>query len=350
MSKKLFGDKWRIVSPLNEGGQAWTYLVENITNSDGRRYVLKRLKNKKRLDRFEIEISVVQKLNHPNIVRILDHDILDDEPYFVMEYCEAGELDQAKLSGYSVVQKLELFRTICVAVGHAHESQVIHRDIKPANVLFREAGEPVISDFGICFLTEHGLERVTETAEQMGPRFYISPELADGRTDQVSPASDVYSLGKLLYWMFQGRVMNRENFSDSEWDFRIVNALDHSLFHVFELFENSINAEPTKRYGNAQRFGDEVKKTIEVIQNHGHFLLKNLYHRCVFCGKGWYKVTESPYRSASNELQYDAARQLGITPLDHGTQSPNYLQLRILECQWCGNIQMFRLNDKNWKD
>lgn len=257
MAKNTFGEKWRIVESLNEGGQAWTYIVENITNSDDQRYVLKKLKNKKRLDRFGTEIRAVQSLSHPSIIRILDHDILDDHPYFVMEYCALGDLEDSHVPDRPITEILKTFQTLCAALGEAHRKGIVHRDIKPANVLFKEGGIPVISDFGICFVTEDGVERMTETVEQMGPRYFMSPEMADGRADKVNATADVYSLGKLSYWMLGNRVMSRENFTDPDWDLRDPDSADHALNHVYDaLLAKSIVSDPQKRFiATDRKFG-----------------------------------------------------------------------------------------------
>ena len=351
MSKTTFGERWRIVEPLNEGGQAWTYLVENITNSDDQRYVLKRLKNKKRLDRFETEVRAVQTLSHPSIIRILDHDILDSDPYFVMEYCKLGDLESYPLRDRSMIEILKIFQTVCAAVGEAHSKNIIHRDIKPGNILFKDLDVPVISDFGICFVTDKGLERMTETVEQMGPRYFMSPEMADGRAEKVNPTADVYSLGKLLYWMLGNRVMSRENFTDREWDLRDASSPDHSVHQVYDLLlSKSIVGDPAKRFVDGESFAFEVGKVIKTIESGGRFLDRGLQHRCVFCGQGRYAVTDSPHETLG-ALNYQTVQYLGLSPIDNGkpVSGSDYLKLRVLECEVCGNLQIFRLNNKYWK-
>jgi serine/threonine protein kinase len=349
MGKSLFGERWRIIEPLSEGGQAWAFLVEDVKNPSDERFVLKKLKNTKRLDRFETEIRAIQSLHHPNVVQIIDHDVLDETPYFVMEYCKHGDLDKANLDDKSTIDKLRIFRDVCLGLGEAHKSGIVHRDVKPANILFRKPDVPVVSDFGICFITDGALDRMTETAEQIGARYYMAPELADGRADLVTPASDVYSLGKLLYFLFKGRVMNRENFDEVGWDLRNPQDPDHSIYHIYNLLRESVSASPKDRFIDANDFAFEVGKVVKVIERNGHALDKNLQHRCLFCASGRYKVTDAPYDSGG-QLSYDAARQLGINPLDHqtGAGNPSALRLRILECEWCGHIQMFRINGKQW--
>ncbi len=99
---------------------------------------------------------------------------------------------------------LELLIDIANGLAHAHANGIVHRDIKPANLLLSGAPAlPVIADFGICYVVDG--DRMTLTDEAVGPRLFVAPELEDGRAEQVSARSDVYTLGKLLYWLLKGR-------------------------------------------------------------------------------------------------------------------------------------------------
>src|SRR5207244_81205 len=116
---------WKITKPLSEGGQAHTYLVQK--DGEGPLFVLKRLKNPQRLERFRKEINVGLSLEHPNIVRVIDHQ-LDNEPYyFVSEYCEIGALSKWDgLRSLSSVERLGLFLQICAGVAAGHTRYIVH--------------------------------------------------------------------------------------------------------------------------------------------------------------------------------------------------------------------------------
>ena len=207
--------RWEIVKSIGEGGQAHTFLVTDKKGSGEQSYVLKRLKNLKRVDRFKREIEAVRTLSHENIVQLVDFDLEAEKPYLVMEHCSGGSLAQAEPFWLkSPVDALEVFLQVCKGVVYAHSNKIIHRDLKPENIFLREkSGPAVVGDFGICYIEDDG-SRFTLTEEAVGPRLYIAPELEDGKIDKVSDKSDVYSLGKLLYWLICGQVFSREKYRE----------------------------------------------------------------------------------------------------------------------------------------
>src|SRR2546427_1819198 len=148
-----FAPDWDWIKDLSEGGQAHTFLVKKKGRADEHRYVLKRLKNLKRSDRFEREISVCQKLSHPNVLRIIAHGTdPKGRPFLVTEYCAGGALsDRTMPIGSTLLETLGIFRQICRGVAYAQEQGVVHRDIKPENIFFHDEATPVVGDFGICF-------------------------------------------------------------------------------------------------------------------------------------------------------------------------------------------------------
>jgi tRNA A-37 threonylcarbamoyl transferase component Bud32 len=244
--------KWDIERELSPGGQANTFLVRDRTSTDGRLYVLKALKNPKRLERFADEVRAATRLDHPNIVRVVDADLTADRPYLVTDYCEGGALDEVNLRLRSILERLRMFRLICRAVAHAHDQRVIHRDLKPANIFLRgDRLTPVVGDFGLCFLTDKG-ERLTLVEEAVGARWYMAPELEDGRSNEVGTWSDVYSLGKVLSWMMAGRVFNREKHREAAYDLtRETESAD--IFFVYDVLEAAVVADHQRRLQTAPR-------------------------------------------------------------------------------------------------
>src|SRR6202049_3583824 len=235
---------WKIVEPLPEGGQGWVYLVQRSDGSDPDFYVLKRLKNKNRLARFEREVTALHKLSHPGILKIVEASISGGDPFYVAEYCEKGDLTKQDLSRKSLLEKLFLYRETCDAIAAAHQARVVHRDLKPQNVLIRKDESVAVGDFGLCLDLSDNDDRDTPSLEAVGPRNYMAPELEDGRVDDLEPSSDCYSLGKLLYFTLSGRSFSREKHRHTSYDLRSHDC-EQGMHFVYEVLDKTIQLEPT---------------------------------------------------------------------------------------------------------
>jgi tRNA A-37 threonylcarbamoyl transferase component Bud32 len=157
------------------------------------------------LMRFKIEAEAVARLQHPNIVQVFDTGLRDGRPYFSLEYCEGGSLQQ-RLDGTPMppAQAAGLIETLAKAMHFAHQRGIVHRDLKPANVLLTADGTPKITDFGLAKRLGED-QGHTGTQAILGTPTYMAPEQASGRTKQVGPAADIYALGAVLYDMLTGR-------------------------------------------------------------------------------------------------------------------------------------------------
>lgn len=221
---KEFGP-YRIQHRLGHGGMGNVYLA--VRRADFRQQaaikVLRRgMDSENILRRFRNEIQVLAALSkHENIAALLDAGTTADGlPYFVMEYVEGEPLDAyCDHHKLSLRERIGLFRRVCAAVHFAHQHMIIHRDLKMSNILVRSDGVPKLIDFGIAKLTtpEFGPETMTPTAPE--GRFmtleYASPEQARG--DPLTTASDVYSLGVVLYELLADRrPYSLDDMSDSE--------------------------------------------------------------------------------------------------------------------------------------
>src|SRR5262245_17282603 len=204
---------YRIVREIGRGGMGAVYLAVRADDQFRQRAAIKLVKRGMDTDfvirRFRNERQILAALNHPNIARLLDGGTTNDGlPYFVMEYIEGLPIHRyCDTSRLNVVERLRLFRLVCAAVAYAHEQQVIHRDIKPGNILVTEDGTPKLLDFGIAKILNPDLAfdtiDPTLTAMRMMTPEYASPEQARG--EQVTDATDQYSLGVLLYELLTGQ-------------------------------------------------------------------------------------------------------------------------------------------------
>lgn len=162
------------------------------------------------IERFRTEAEAVARLRHPHIVQIYEIAGSNTNPYLALEYVDGGSL-AARLSGmpWSARQAAELVKTIADAVEHAHRHGIVHRDLKPANVLLEsrsenEGSKPKIADFGLAKLIDSDSGQ-TRTGTVLGSPSYMAPEQAEGRLQDIGPATDVYAIGAILYELLTGR-------------------------------------------------------------------------------------------------------------------------------------------------
>lgn len=156
------------------------------------------------LERFRTERQILATLDHPNIARLLDGGTTEDGiPYLVLELIEGTRIDLfCDEHRLSITKRLQLFRQVCAAVQYAHQRLVIHRDIKPSNILVTKEGVPKLLDFGIAKILDPAAGAEATVVRPMTPE-YASPEQIRG--EPITTASDVYSLGVVLYQLLTGR-------------------------------------------------------------------------------------------------------------------------------------------------
>ncbi len=203
---------YRVIREIGRGGMGTVFLAERADGQFEHRVALKIL----RLDlpdenlhrRFLAERQILAHLDHPHIARLLDGGVsVNGRPYFVMEHVEGEPIDTyCDRHRLSLVERLDLFRSVCNAVHHAHRHLVIHRDLKPTNILVTEEGTVKLLDFGIAKLLDEDVMPQTIAVTRSGMWLmtpdYASPEQVSG--EAVTTASDVYQLGILLYELVTG--------------------------------------------------------------------------------------------------------------------------------------------------
>jgi serine/threonine-protein kinase len=201
---------------IGVGGMGAVYLAKRADETFDKAVAIKVLKRGMDSDgilrAFRTERQILATLDHPNVARLLDGGTTSDgRPYFVMDYVDGVPLDvYCARNGLSIPERLRLFRSVCDAVDNAHRHGVIHRDLKPGNILVTADGTPKLLDFGIAKVVNPDRTSTTSSVTTIGRPLtpnYASPEQITGAP--ITPASDVYSLGTVLYEMLTGRLPYR---------------------------------------------------------------------------------------------------------------------------------------------
>lgn len=202
--------KYKITKLLGEGGMGAVFLGERTDGDFDQQVAIKLLKqgfvSKIALNRFVSERRILARLHHRYIAQLIDGGTTDDGmPYLIMEYVEGLPLlDYCREKNLGLKVRLEIFQNICSAVQYAHQHLVIHRDLKPSNILVIEDGSPKLLDFGISKLVSQDDDaQQTQTEFRALTPAYASPEQIRG--EPISTASDVYSLGVILYELLTGK-------------------------------------------------------------------------------------------------------------------------------------------------
>jgi serine/threonine protein kinase len=240
---------YQLVELLGVGGMGSVYLGKRIDEQFEHEVAIKVLRtsgpNENFAERFRSERQVLANLNHPNIARLLDGGVTDNGlQYLVMEYVRGEAIDYySDTRRLDIRRRLRLFQKICLAVDYAHRNLVIHRDVKPSNILVTDDGVPKLLDFGIAkVLPADSIAPLTVESQRLMTPEYASPEQVRG--EPVSTATDVYSLGVLLYRLLCGR-----------GPYRVPNDLPSGLARA--ILESSPNKPSTVLETPVERPGDE---------------------------------------------------------------------------------------------
>jgi serine/threonine protein kinase len=282
----LLGE-YKILSLLGEGGMGEVYLAEdsNLHRQVAIKLVKAGLGRAGLIRHFQREERILAALTHPNIGRLYGGAVTQNGlPYFVMEYVEGERLDSyCDLHRLTIPQRLQLFRKICAAVAYAHQHLVIHRDLKPSNIRVTKEGEPKLLDFGIAKLLDDdtALTEQTMTLTNVMTPDYASPEQVRG--EPMTTASDVYSLGVVLYELLTGkkpyRIKSRrlEEIShavaeqeptrpsvalggDQKSEVRNQKLLRGDLDNIVLM---ALRKEPARRYSSAGQFSEDIRRHLE---------------------------------------------------------------------------------------
>lgn len=262
---------YKIVRLIGEGGMGSVFLGARADREFEKQVAIKLVlsgaESLEVVDRFRQERQTLASLDHPNIVRLLDGGTTESgQPFLVMDYVEGQPiLDYCAARSLSLGERIRLFLQVADAVHYAHQRLVVHRDIKPGNVLVTNEGLPRLLDFGIAAVLRPGAGYRVEAAAipSMSVR-YASPEQVLGQA--VTVATDVYSLGLLLYELLTGRYpyvipeVNRVALAFAITQKRPApSGLDADLDAILEV---ALRKDPRSRYASVERLADDLRRFV----------------------------------------------------------------------------------------
>ncbi len=221
-------------------------------------------------ERFRREAQAAARLSHPNVVAVHEAGERDGRLYLVMEIVEGRPLSallEAKELG--VEESARLVEKAARGVAAAHEKGIVHRDLKPLNILLTPSGEPKVADFGLAHLTDSTV-KLTRTGSALGTPLYMAPEQVEGRAGEITPATDVYALGAILYELLAGRpphigtsIMEvyRKIVHEDPEPLRMLNAAVPRDLETVAL--KALAKEPRARYASAGDMADDLSRCLQ---------------------------------------------------------------------------------------
>jgi tetratricopeptide (TPR) repeat protein len=267
---------YEITRRIGQGGMGMVF--EAIQHATGKRVAIKFLleesgANDAARERFEREVSIIARFEHPGIVRVIDSGVRKGQYYYVMDYVDGAPLDDSLAQLRSNQRRaLRLVIDVCEAVDYAHQRGVLHRDLKPSNILVDKDGRAHLLDFGIAKAEDaSGADRgltLVGPDQIMGTLAYMSPEQAAGEAARASVRTDVYSLGVIVYESLTGmlpidvdgplrdvltRIAEQEPRAPSVHEASIAKDLDAVVLRALE-------KAPEKRYASARELADDLRR------------------------------------------------------------------------------------------
>jgi serine/threonine protein kinase len=289
-------------------------------------------RDSKALARLQMELEALSRVEHPSLLQVLDSSVEDG--WYVTPFYRRGTLAD-NLGSFAGRPDLALdaFRQLVQGVAALHTRGVVHRDIKPENVFLADHGL-VLGDFGIVWFHDTVATRVSDTYENVGSRDWMPGWAMGMRVDDVTPAFDVFSLGKVLWAMISGSAKLRLwYYLDDSFNLARRFPNNERMLVINSLLAGCVVERAGDCWPSAAELLKHVEEVIAQLRRGGQVLSLGVRRACAVCGVGSYQMTTWEKSGGS------AIRNLGIDPAGS-------VAYRFFECAHCGHVQLFRM-DRN---
>ena len=276
--------------------------------------------------RLKREINAMSEMSHPNLTKIIDVD--SDSKWFVSEFHPKGSLSSQKPFVGNFVEALKAFRPLVEGVAQIHQQKKVHRDIKPHNVFIDFDGNLILGDFGLVFSQYDENTRISALEENLGSRDWMPGWAMSRRIEEITPTFDVFSLGKLLWAMVSGSVLNLWYYDDKEFDLEEKFPTAPHIKLANPLFSKCIVEKEEHCLSNAGALLKEVDQTLEIIERGADLIGTSVERKCKVCGLGTYRLFAE--RGDTNGMD-----RFGLRRTSSG-------QFKIYVCERCGHAQLFQ--------
>lgn len=312
--------RWKLIRPLGSGGQATVFEVEDRSGALPGRYALKPLRSgasTKAYERFYREVSAITALDHPGVIKVIEHSRREDDfHYYVMELIPGAtslkkllNSDQNPFSD-AANKSVKFFWQLASVIGAANRADIVHRDLKPANILILPDHSAKVIDFGICQI--EGASPITLVDEGVGAINYMAPECESGSIGEIDFRSDLYSAGKVLW----AAVTNQNAFAREKPVFndKSMPSLNKNpaTWHLHQIFEGTIRHNPENRFPSVEEAIKRCRLVSDAITC-GYPPLELLVTRCPVCGIG--KLATDPGYPATVTHPYRNPLPNGVVPM-----------------------------------
>jgi serine/threonine protein kinase len=267
--------KWRLETLLGVGGMATVYAARHRNASRAALKILHAEYSREEAirTRFLREGYVANTVEHPGVVRILDDDVTDlGEPFLIMELLEGETLRQLwkrRKRKVPVVEVLKIAEAVLDTLVPCHEKNIIHRDLKPANIFICTDGTIKLLDFGVAQMREAGTEALTRAGTALGTPSFMSPEQAQGHSENLDPRADIFSVGATLYATLSGKRLLHDRRASEAFILAatqpapsLARVAPHLPVEVIALVDRALQWDRRKRFRSAAAMRDTCRELI----------------------------------------------------------------------------------------